>query len=399
MDGASKFTGTGIDSPIAATGHMATLADLRDEEKAKISNLLRELVRAKREGASATAERREYQSKLLNLRSQNSQIIQETVELRSKFRHSLGLLKTYQSSLAARGETVSDTAAVENSGAQAPLVEAAAEQPASSGAGASATARAAPAHNSRAEAIERLRSSHAATAFPVRATPVHNSRAEVMQRLRERFPRAASACAAAACNCRASGGNHAQCVASLGPDSDSSDESPAKPHARVTSSLGPDCSSSSDEAPITLDACGPCDTAAESAAASAAASAGSRVAALLPAALPSGLAVPHAAPRALSVTFAPRPTAVAATPIRNGRAPRPGAEVPTTAPTEVHTAAAVLAAMAALQPRAPSQIRESDSATRDPTRRIRESDPTCQIREDRAHALAIGCTRTSKLGF
>ena len=41
---------------------MATLADLRDEEKAKISNLLRELVRAKREGASATAERREYQS-------------------------------------------------------------------------------------------------------------------------------------------------------------------------------------------------------------------------------------------------------------------------------------------------------------------------------------------------
>ena len=80
----------------------ATLTDLRPEDKAKVGNLLRELARAQRDGQQASAERAEYQQKLRTLRSQNTEIVQETVELRTKFRHSLQLLKTYQHTLANR---------------------------------------------------------------------------------------------------------------------------------------------------------------------------------------------------------------------------------------------------------------------------------------------------------
>ena len=71
---------------------MASLADLQPADKAKVSNLLRELARAQRDGKQASDARDEYQSRLQKLRAQNNTIVQETTELRSKFRHSLQLL-------------------------------------------------------------------------------------------------------------------------------------------------------------------------------------------------------------------------------------------------------------------------------------------------------------------
>ena len=85
------------------TSMSAALTDLRPEDKAKVGNLLRALARAQRDGQQANAERQEYQDRLRSLRTQNSEIVQETVALRTKFRNSLQLLKTYQHSLASSG--------------------------------------------------------------------------------------------------------------------------------------------------------------------------------------------------------------------------------------------------------------------------------------------------------
>jgi RNA polymerase-interacting CarD/CdnL/TRCF family regulator len=58
-------------------GHAgATLHDLRNEDKLKIGNLLRELARAQREGQQATRERSQYAERLNQMRSQNNLIVQ-----------------------------------------------------------------------------------------------------------------------------------------------------------------------------------------------------------------------------------------------------------------------------------------------------------------------------------
>ena len=59
----------------AETGN-ATLSDLRNEDKLKIGNLLRELARAQREGQQATQERSQYAARLRQMRSQNDLIVQ-----------------------------------------------------------------------------------------------------------------------------------------------------------------------------------------------------------------------------------------------------------------------------------------------------------------------------------
>jgi hypothetical protein len=54
----------------------ATLHDLRNEDKLKIGNLLRELARTQREGQQATRERSQYAERLNQMRSQNNLIVQ-----------------------------------------------------------------------------------------------------------------------------------------------------------------------------------------------------------------------------------------------------------------------------------------------------------------------------------
>ena len=65
-----------LDRPGRRDERGASIADLKSEDKEKINNLLRELVRARKHGEQASMERTEYQQRLLNLRSQNSEIIQ-----------------------------------------------------------------------------------------------------------------------------------------------------------------------------------------------------------------------------------------------------------------------------------------------------------------------------------
>ena len=79
--------------PAPETSGGAALTDLRPADKEKVGNLLRELAREQ-------SSRQEYQRRLQSLRSQNSEIVQETQELKTKFRNSLNLLKTYQHTLA-----------------------------------------------------------------------------------------------------------------------------------------------------------------------------------------------------------------------------------------------------------------------------------------------------------
>ena len=61
-------------------GNMATqgasLTDLREDEKLKIGNLLRELARSQREAQQASNDRQEYASRLQRMRVQNDSIIQ-----------------------------------------------------------------------------------------------------------------------------------------------------------------------------------------------------------------------------------------------------------------------------------------------------------------------------------
>ncbi|KAL1507713.1 hypothetical protein AB1Y20_007326 [Prymnesium parvum] len=137
----------------------ASLQDLREEERLKIGNVLRELAKAQREGNQAARERQEYLVRLNSLRGQNDSIIKETIQLRGKFRQSLELLKTYQQQLAtpARPEaSVNDD-------------QGDAHPPASSG-----TSRSTLADSARHPARE-------------------SARMEAVQRLRQRFPRAAAA--------------------------------------------------------------------------------------------------------------------------------------------------------------------------------------------------------------
>ena len=60
---------------VAAT-EGASLTDLREDEKLKIGNLLRELARSQREAQQATNDRQEYASRLQRMRLQNDSIIQ-----------------------------------------------------------------------------------------------------------------------------------------------------------------------------------------------------------------------------------------------------------------------------------------------------------------------------------
>ena len=79
------------------------LTDLAPADKAKVGNLLRELAKAQRASQQAHKERNEFSDRLKQLRDKNNEIVQETTELRGKFRQSLQLLKTYQRSLSSRG--------------------------------------------------------------------------------------------------------------------------------------------------------------------------------------------------------------------------------------------------------------------------------------------------------
>tara|TARA_B100000795_G_scaffold91799_1_gene67004 strand:+ start:226 stop:420 length:195 start_codon:yes stop_codon:yes gene_type:complete len=54
----------------------ASLTDLREDEKLKIGNLLRELARSQREAQQASNDRQEYASRLQRMRVQNDSIIQ-----------------------------------------------------------------------------------------------------------------------------------------------------------------------------------------------------------------------------------------------------------------------------------------------------------------------------------
>ena len=54
---------------------MASLADLKAEDKEKVGNLLRELARSQRDSHQAAAERQDYQARLQKLRSQNAEVI------------------------------------------------------------------------------------------------------------------------------------------------------------------------------------------------------------------------------------------------------------------------------------------------------------------------------------
>eukprot|EP00967_Tisochrysis_lutea_P109217 scaffold169853_cov22-Tisochrysis_lutea.AAC.1 len=59
-----------------ASSSGATLHDLRQEDKLKIGNLLRELARAQRQGQQANLERTQYAERLKQMRSQNHLIVQ-----------------------------------------------------------------------------------------------------------------------------------------------------------------------------------------------------------------------------------------------------------------------------------------------------------------------------------
>jgi len=59
-----------------ATAAGASLNELREEDKLKIGNLLRELARAQRDGQQATRERGQYAARLQQMRSQNDLIVQ-----------------------------------------------------------------------------------------------------------------------------------------------------------------------------------------------------------------------------------------------------------------------------------------------------------------------------------
>ena len=69
-----------VTSKFAGRGNMATqgasLTDLREDEKLKIGNLLRELARSQREAQQASNDRQEYASRLQRMRVQNDSIIQ-----------------------------------------------------------------------------------------------------------------------------------------------------------------------------------------------------------------------------------------------------------------------------------------------------------------------------------
>ena len=54
----------------------ASLTDLREDEKLKIGNLLRELARSQREAQQASNDRQEYATRLQRMRVQNDSIIQ-----------------------------------------------------------------------------------------------------------------------------------------------------------------------------------------------------------------------------------------------------------------------------------------------------------------------------------
>ena len=63
--------------PMAAPATQgASLTDLREDEKLKIGNLLRELARSQREAQQASNDRQEYATRLQRMRVQNDSIIQ-----------------------------------------------------------------------------------------------------------------------------------------------------------------------------------------------------------------------------------------------------------------------------------------------------------------------------------
>ena len=165
----------------------ATLTDLRKEDKLKIGNLLRELAQAQRDGQDASKERSQFNSRLQHLRSHNEHIIQETVVLRGKFRHSLQLLKTYQQRIGEmEAQAQSDIAPPPEAGGESAATQhglgTIAEEPAQP------TAQEESAGGARREA----------SADPDRAEARAEARTEArtggrLQSLRERFPLAAAA--------------------------------------------------------------------------------------------------------------------------------------------------------------------------------------------------------------
>mmetsp|Transcript_125 Transcript_125/g.230 ORF Transcript_125/g.230 Transcript_125/m.230 type:complete len:239 (+) Transcript_125:131-847(+) len=80
-----------------------TLKDLCEEDKKKVASLIKQLVKAGSERERALLQIEEQKSafneRINKLRAQNQQIINETVNLRSKFAQSLQLLRTYQQKL------------------------------------------------------------------------------------------------------------------------------------------------------------------------------------------------------------------------------------------------------------------------------------------------------------
>ena len=185
----------------------AALTDLRPEDKAKVGNLLRALARAQRDGQQANAERQEYQDRLRSLRTQNSEIVQETVALRTKFRNSLQLLKTYQHSLASSGAPAAPDDAP---AAEAEAVEASADHDVTTTAADEPAAfdeppaqpLAAAADEQTAEETTEEGTAEDGTADadddepqePDAPDTPRRARTKTMARLRQRFPRAAAAC-------------------------------------------------------------------------------------------------------------------------------------------------------------------------------------------------------------
>ena len=181
---------------------MATIQDLALAEKQKVGNLLTELARAQRAGQKAAAEKDEAQSNMIKLRAENSHMaqargravescysvplrcsilitlippptprtafVQETVELRTKFRQSLQLLKTFQR--AQRATSKQDAGHADGDSVETAVAENSAQP-----GGATAP------QSKQAASID-------AEADPRRA------RARTMERLRSQFPRAAAAC-------------------------------------------------------------------------------------------------------------------------------------------------------------------------------------------------------------
>ena len=74
---AGRLASNRVATNMAATATQgASLTDLREDEKLKIGNLLRELARSQREAQQASNDRQEYASRLQRMRVQNDSIIQ-----------------------------------------------------------------------------------------------------------------------------------------------------------------------------------------------------------------------------------------------------------------------------------------------------------------------------------